>query len=78
MTFDDVIRHERCYDVAETLGVKVCFEASVPVSNSGDQPMFLFTGPTSVEVYIQKEDTFEKYHLEAAYIFVLVSYLNIN
>ena len=75
MKFDDAIRRESCYDMTESLGVKMCYEVFLPISNSDDHPAFPFTGPSSVEVYIKKEDTFEKYHMEATVEHVTVSFV---
>ena len=59
-------QESKCYDFKDALGIEVCGEVSLPVWSKDQVAKFPFTGPTSAAVYINKKDTFTKYHVEGS------------
>ena len=60
------VSESECYDLTKALGIEVCGEVSLPVLGKEDIAKYPFTGPSSAAIYINKKDTFSKYHVEGS------------
>ena len=68
---------KECLDLKSALGIELCGEITVPVLAKDKVARFPFTGPASGSVYINKKDTFTKYHVGGSFEVTKVSKRNI-